>query len=119
MTDADLRPIGRLLHAQQSAEPDRLLDTLAEAVSGIGAQDVVLYLIDYEQSVLIPHPATAAAADGSPAAPVPVEGSMPGRVFQSAGPLAVQREDGLAGVGSGARTRQQARGVGVAAAQVG
>jgi serine phosphatase RsbU (regulator of sigma subunit) len=84
-----------LLQAQQSAEPDRLVDALAEAVIGLGARDVVLYLIDYEQSVLIPHPATSAVPDGSPpAASVPVEGSMPGRVFQSAGPLAVEREDG-------------------------
>jgi phosphoserine phosphatase RsbU/P len=94
MTDPRLRPIGRLLRAQQSAEPDRLGETLADAVAGIGGRDVVLYLIDYEQSVLIPHPTTTAAALGSPAASVPVDGSMAGRVYQSAGPLAAQREDG-------------------------
>lgn len=90
-----MRPIARLLRLQQSTQPDRLLDALTEAVDGIGASDVVLYLIDYEQTVLIPHPATADVPSGSAAAgSVPVAGSMPGRVFQSAAPLAVERDNG-------------------------
>ncbi len=95
MTDPRLRPIGRLLQAQQSTDPDRLADTLTAAVAGLGAQDVVLYLIDYEQSVLMPYPpSSSSAAAARPASSVPVEGSMPGRVFRSGAPLAVERADG-------------------------
>jgi serine phosphatase RsbU (regulator of sigma subunit) len=96
VTDPRSRPIGRLLQAQQAAEPDRLVETLAEAGAGIGAWDVVLYLIDYEQSVLIPHAGTASGGDGGPPiASSSVDGSMPGRAFQDAAPLMVEREDGV------------------------
>lgn len=95
VTDPRVRPIGRLLQSQQSAEPDRLVDTLAEAVAGLGGSDVVLYLIDYEQSLLIPLGAIAfGGASREPPGSARVEGTMPGRVFQSAEPLAAQREDG-------------------------
>ncbi len=94
MTDPRLRPIGRLLRAQQAAEPDRLVQTLAEAVEGMGGSDLALYLIDYEQSLLIPHGAGPPGdVSAQPPGSARVEGTMPGRVFQSAEPLAVQRED--------------------------
>jgi phosphoserine phosphatase RsbU/P len=86
------RPISRLLLAQEGAEPDAILDTLATATAALGARDLVLYLIDYDHTVLRPH--SAATINGDEPDDVTVDGSMPGRAFQAAQVLATQREDG-------------------------
>lgn len=86
------RPVTRLLRAHQTADPDAFVESLAEAVVGIGGLDVVLFLIDYAHVVLAPHP------DPFPHSTEPevasLEGSMAGRAFTSSTLLAAERADG-------------------------
>lgn len=83
----------RLLIAHQLAEPDALVDTLAEAVAGIGGTDIVLFLIDYAQLALTPHPDTLKHAIRPE--PASLDGSMAGRSFTSSTVLAAEHDDGL------------------------
>jgi serine phosphatase RsbU (regulator of sigma subunit) len=86
------RPVARLLRLQQVAEPDAIVETLSTALAGISAADVVLFLIDYAQVELAPHPDVLAHAEDPQVASL--DGSMAGRAFTSATPLATEREDG-------------------------
>ena len=86
------RPIGRLLRASQTADPEALVDTLSLAVAELGGTDVVLYLIDYEYTTLVPHPDRL--PHGEPVEPATVDGTMAGRAYLSSSPLASQRDDG-------------------------
>ena len=86
------RPIGRLLRAAQTADPEALVDTLSLAVAELGGTDVVLYLIDYEYTTLVPHPDRL--PHGEPVEPATVDGTMAGRAYLSSSPLASQRDDG-------------------------
>jgi serine phosphatase RsbU (regulator of sigma subunit) len=90
--DRRQRPIGRLLLAQQTAEPDAIVDTLMSATEPLGATDVVLFLIDYEHVALMPHPDVL--PHGENPAPARVDGSMAGRAFQSGEVLTAQRGEG-------------------------
>ncbi len=91
MLERSERPIGRLLLAQQTAEPDAIVETLMTATAALGATDLVLYLIDYEHATLMPHPDVL--PHGQHPEVVSVEGSMAGRAFQSATVLSAQRGD--------------------------
>jgi serine phosphatase RsbU (regulator of sigma subunit) len=86
------RPVARLLRLQQVAEPDAIVETLSAALAGVAATDVVLFLIDYAQVELTPHPDVLAHAEDPQIASL--DGSMAGRAFTSAAPLAVERDDG-------------------------
>ena len=86
------RPIGELLLAQHSAAPDAFVETLMRGAAPMGATDLVLYLIDYAYTALMPHPDVLAHGERPEVATV--DGSMAGRAFQSATVLAVEREDG-------------------------
>ena len=88
----DSHPLARLLRAQQEAEPDALAETLTAAVAAIGGHDVVVYLIDYEHTTLVPHPDVL--PHGQRPEVASVEGTMAGRAFTSAACQAAQREDG-------------------------
>lgn len=89
--DRSERPIGRLLLAYQTAPPDAIVETLMSATAPLGATDLVLYLIDYEHTALMPHPDVLAHGERPEVATV--DGSMAGRAFQSATVLAAQRGD--------------------------
>ena len=86
------RPIGRLLRAAQTSDPEALVDTLSLAVSELGGDDLVLYLIDYEYTHLVPHPDVLPR--GMQVEAAAVDGTMAGRAYLSSRPLAVQRDDG-------------------------
>ncbi|MCW2494648.1 PP2C family protein-serine/threonine phosphatase [Jatrophihabitans sp.] len=90
MPDRDQRSIGRLLLSQQNAAPDAIVETLMVATAPVGATDLVLYLIDYEHTVLMPHPDVL--PHGQRPEVATVDGSMAGRAFQSATVLAAQRD---------------------------
>jgi len=90
--DAGERPIGAILRANQSAPPDELVETLAQAVVGLGGTDVVLYLVDYAHVALMPHPDEL--PHGEQPEQAAVDGSMAGRAFASGEPMASQRDDG-------------------------
>jgi serine phosphatase RsbU (regulator of sigma subunit) len=89
--DRDERSIGRLLLAQEHAAPDAIVETLMAATAPLRATDLVLYLIDYEHTVLMPHPDVL--PHGQRPEVATVDGSMAGRAFQTATVLAVQRDD--------------------------
>ncbi|RJK95925.1 PP2C family protein-serine/threonine phosphatase [Vallicoccus soli] len=86
------RPIGRLLRAAQTADPEALVDTLSLAVAELGGSDVLIYLIDYEHATLIPHPDEL--PHGERPEPAALDGTMAGRAFLSSTRLASRREDG-------------------------
>lgn len=86
------RPIARLIRAQQSADPDAIVETLSNAVAAIGGRDLVLYLVDYALAVLMPHPDDV--PHGDPPSIAAVDGTMAGRAFTSLAPTAAEREDG-------------------------
>ena len=86
------RPIGRLLRAAQTADPEALVDTLSLAVAELGGSDVVLFLIDYEYTMLVPHPDRL--PHGQLVEAAAVDGTMAGRAYLSSTPLAAQRDDG-------------------------
>ena len=90
--ESDDRPVARLLRLQQVAEPDAIVETLSAALAGVSARDVVLFLIDYAQVELTPHPDVLAHAEDPQIASL--DGSMAGRAFTSASPLAAERDDG-------------------------
>ncbi len=86
------QPIARLLRAHQSAAPDLFVESIADAITGIGGQDVVVFLIDYAQMELTPHPDVLPHAEDPDVASL--DGSMAGRAFTSQSALAVERDDG-------------------------
>jgi serine phosphatase RsbU (regulator of sigma subunit) len=84
------RPVGRLLRLAQVADPQQVVETLSMTVAELGGSDVVLFLVDYDQSRLKPHPDVL--PHGERAEVASLDGSMAGRVFVSGKPLAAQRE---------------------------
>jgi serine phosphatase RsbU (regulator of sigma subunit) len=85
-------PLARLLRAQQETEPDALVEALTTAVASIRAHDLVVYLVDYEHSELLPHPDSL--PHGEQPEPASVDGSMAGRAFTTGQCQAVERADG-------------------------
>jgi serine phosphatase RsbU (regulator of sigma subunit) len=80
VSEGEQRLIGRLLVAQQGAEPDAIVGSLLTATQPLGATDLVLYLIDYEYTLLMPHPDVL--HQGDPPEVASVDGTMAGRAFQ-------------------------------------
>jgi serine/threonine protein phosphatase PrpC len=68
-----------LLRRSHMATPSDLPLLVADQAQSIGAREVVLYLIDYEQSALVPVPGDAVGGD----APLSVAGTIAGRAFSS------------------------------------
>lgn len=56
-----------------------LADAVARHAAPLGAQDVVLYLVDYEQSALVPVPSATSAGQGV----LRVDGTVGGRTYTS------------------------------------
>jgi hypothetical protein len=67
-----------LLRRTHLSTPSGLAAAVCEQAASIGATEVGLYLVDYEQSVLVPVPGSAAAGP-----PLSVAGTMAGRAFSS------------------------------------
>ena len=86
------RPVGRLLRLAQVADPQQVVETLSMTVAELGGSDVVLFLVDYDQSRLKPHPDVLPHGERPEVASL--EGSIAGRVFVSGRPLGAERVDG-------------------------
>jgi phosphoserine phosphatase RsbU/P len=81
LSDADgLAALRALLHSEHTAGPDGLPHLMIQAGRLVGADEVELYLVDYDQTVLLP--LTAAVDEGMPSsAGFVVEKTLPGRAF--------------------------------------
>jgi serine phosphatase RsbU (regulator of sigma subunit) len=79
----------RRTHLSTAAE---LAEVVADEAAGIGAHDVVMYLIDLEQGTLVPLPSPAAATTG--AQPQSVGGTVAGRTFATTTVLTTSSDNG-------------------------
>jgi serine phosphatase RsbU (regulator of sigma subunit) len=70
------RLLADLLDASHLFPPDALASEVATRAAREGLGDVCIYLIDYEQARLVPLDGA-----GSPAGPVPIDGTLMGRAF--------------------------------------
>jgi hypothetical protein len=93
--------------AQQSAEPDAIVGSLMAATRPFGATDLLLYLIDYEHTLLMPHPDIG--HEGDPSEVDTVDGTMARRAFQTGTVLPAERAEGDGRPGCRCRMARQAR----------
>jgi serine/threonine protein phosphatase PrpC len=84
--DAVLELLHQLLRRTHMSTPSDLSSVIADQAASIGARDVGLYLIDYEQGTLMPVPGGGAVD----AAPLSVAGTVAGRAFSSTSVLRAQ-----------------------------
>lgn len=82
-----------LLRRTHLSAPSDLPMVVAETAAQIGATDVVVYVIDYEQATLIPLP----GAPGGESEPLSVTGTVAGRAFSSTSILRTPVDDGARG----------------------
>ena len=83
---------GAALRELPGSPPTGVGDALSATAEAAGFVDIVLYLVDFEQRVLLPLPSAGAHVDY----PVsePVEGTMAGRAFRDQQVLTVARDGG-------------------------
>jgi len=77
----DNRDVGPTLRALRDLAPSDITDTLARLAQTLGAYAITIYLIDFEQSSLVPLPDRSAQVD-SPIS-LATEGSLEGQAFVS------------------------------------
>jgi hypothetical protein len=82
MSDSDsLAAVRALLDCSHLAGPDSLPELVTRAGALIGADSVELFLVDYDQTVLVPLAAHVAGAAGSAHVELSVESTLAGRAF--------------------------------------
>jgi Stage II sporulation protein E (SpoIIE) len=84
MRDQGLEMLGHLLEASHDLAPDQIVAAVAQAGRALDAEDVAIYLVDYEQTVLVP------LADDTDRTPLEIDATLAGRAFAA---LAVQETD--------------------------
>jgi hypothetical protein len=84
MSDRGLALLGLLLDTSHDLAPDELVAAVARAGQALDAEDVVIYLVDYEQTVLVPLP------DGTDRTPLEIDATLAGRAFTA---IAIQEAD--------------------------
>jgi Stage II sporulation protein E (SpoIIE) len=90
MTDPGLEVLGHLLDASHDLAPDQLVAAVTRAGRALDAEDVAVYLVDYEQTMLVPLP------DGTDRTSLAIDTTLAGRAFAA---IAIQE----AGTGAGRR----------------
>jgi hypothetical protein len=88
MSDPGLALLGHLLDASHDLPPDELVAAVARAGQALDAEDVVIYLVDYEQTVLVPLP------DGTDRTLLEIDATLAGRAFAA---IAVREADTASG----------------------
>jgi stage II sporulation SpoE-like protein len=71
--------VARLVDASHLAVPDDVPALLAEFGGSMGAEDVALYLVDYEQRVLVPVP----GASGTERSEMVIDATLAGRCYRT------------------------------------
>jgi Stage II sporulation protein E (SpoIIE) len=82
--DPGLELLGHLLEASHDLSPDELVDAVTRAGKAVDAEDVAIYLVDYEQTLLVPLP------DDTDRAPLAIDATLAGRAYAA---IAVQETD--------------------------
>jgi len=72
-----MRALQQLVDAVHGTRPDDLPDIAMQVAPDLGASELMIYLVDYEQTTLMPHPGT----DSPRREPLPIDGTLAGRVF--------------------------------------
>jgi hypothetical protein len=88
MTDPGLALLGHLLDASHDLAPDELVAAVTRAAQTLDAEDVAVYLVDYEQTMLVPLPDTADRT------PLVIDTTLAGRAFTA---IVVQEADADSG----------------------
>ena len=83
------RLLSALLDRSRLSPPDRLPELAADLARAVGAADLVVYVVDHEQAVLVPLPSACGVAE-----PLGVDATLAGRAYLSEEP-----QDGDAGGG--------------------
>jgi len=83
--------LSELLRRTHLSAPSDLAHVIADQARSIGARDVALYLIDYDQNTLMP---LAGTRDGAALEPLSVAGTVAGRAFSASTILESPRRDG-------------------------
>jgi serine phosphatase RsbU (regulator of sigma subunit) len=86
--DPGLELLADLMEASHGLPPDEIVAAITRAGKAVDAEDVAVYLVDYEQTVLVPLP------DGTDRAPLDIDTTLAGRAFTA---IAVQEADSGAG----------------------
>jgi serine phosphatase RsbU (regulator of sigma subunit) len=81
-----------LIRAMRQADPADVADMMVSAAAALGATDVVVYLVDFEQSVLEPLPDHSTHQDLPHSEEVGT--TIAGRAFLQRGPTTAERADG-------------------------
>jgi serine phosphatase RsbU (regulator of sigma subunit) len=84
MRDPGLELLGHLLEASHELPPDELVAAVTRAGQAVDAEDVAVYLVNYEQTLLVPLP------DGTDRTPLGIDTTLAGRAFAA---IAVQEAD--------------------------
>jgi hypothetical protein len=84
MSDPGLALLGHLLDASHDLAPDELVAAVARAGQAMDAEDVAIYLVDYEQTLLVP------LADGTDRTQLEIDTTLAGRAFAG---IATQEAD--------------------------
>jgi Stage II sporulation protein E (SpoIIE) len=79
--------------AALDADPSSIPEAISSVAAGFGATQVVIYMVDLSQSVLLPVPGGLADTPDPP--DEPVEASVAGRAFTEQQPVVVKRDDGF------------------------
>ena len=90
MSAGALAMFERLLRRMHLSGADELGAAVAEEARVIGAEGVVLYVVDYEQTTLVPVPAPDAAGRD----PLPIQGTLAGRAFMMTSIVRAEGEGG-------------------------
>jgi serine phosphatase RsbU (regulator of sigma subunit) len=84
--------LGRALRTAHGADPAAVPDVVLKVAAGIGATDVVVYLVDFAQQTLEPLPTRRTHADLPHSEEV--ASTMAGRAFTDSRPAVADRSDG-------------------------
>ena len=83
-------PLRALLTSSHLLAPDQLADTVAAHARDLGARETVLYLVDYQQLILLPLPGAGVPQRQE----LPIEGTLAGRAFRRLDAVAHSAADG-------------------------
>jgi Stage II sporulation protein E (SpoIIE) len=73
--DGGLELLAHLLEASHDLSPDEIVAAVTRAGKALDADDVAIYLVDYEQTALVP------LADGDDRTPLSIDSTLAGRAF--------------------------------------